>query len=81
MADVFERYKNIFISTFSLEEGVHDLVFNAIPEWDSVGHMGLIAALEEEFQISFNTDDIIDFDSFRRGVTIIKKYGVDIELE
>ena len=38
--------------------------------------MTLIAALEEEFSISVETDDIIDFSSFKKGIEILEKYGV-----
>ena len=38
--------------------------------------MTLIAALEEEYKISLETDDIVDFSSFKRGIEILKKYNV-----
>ena len=41
-----------------------------------IGHMSLIAALEEEYKISLETDDIIDFSSFKKGIEILIKYGV-----
>ena len=40
--------------------------------------MGLIAGLEESFDIELETDDIIDFSSFNKGKEILKKYGVEI---
>ena len=55
------------------------LTFQAVTEWDSVGHMGLIAALEEAFDIVFDTDDIVDFSSFEKGKEILAKYDVVIE--
>ena len=55
------------------------LKYNEIDEWDSIGHMTLISALEEEYKISFETDDIIDFSSFKKGIEILKKYKVNIE--
>ena len=53
-----------------------DLLYNSIPEWDSVGHMGLIADLEEVFDIMMEMDDIIDFSSYKKGFELIAKYGV-----
>ena len=38
--------------------------------------MNLISALEENFKISFETDDIVDFSSYEKGKEIIKKYGI-----
>ena len=52
--------------------------YNDISEWDSIGHMTLISALEEKFKISIETDDIINFSSFNEGKKILKKYGVNI---
>ena len=56
-----------------------DLEFNSIEEWDSIGHMGLIAALEESLDISFETDDIVEYSSYKKGIEILKKYNVEIE--
>ena len=55
-----------------------ELNYQSINEWDSVGHMGLMAALEETFEIEFEIDDIIDFSSFNFGKTIMAKYGIEI---
>ena len=44
----------------------------------TVGHMGLIAALEESFEISFETDDIVEYSSYKVGIEILKKYNVEI---
>ncbi|MDR1019845.1 MAG: hypothetical protein LBL73_03720 [Synergistaceae bacterium] len=52
------------------------LKYQAIQEWDSVGHMALMALLEDEFGILLDTDDIIDFSSYEAGMEILKKYDV-----
>ena len=41
-----------------------------------IGHMTLIAVLEEKFKISFETDDIVDFSSYLKGIEILKKYKI-----
>jgi len=75
-----DKYNNAFIETFSIDEKIlkKNLEYNAIPEWDSIGHMTLIGSLEETFGISMETDDIIDFSSYNKGLEILKKYKVDI---
>ena len=74
-----EKYKEAFISSFSLKDtNPSELEYQSINEWDSVGHMGLMASLEESFDIFLETDDIIDFSSFKKGIDILKKYDVDI---
>ena len=52
--------------------------FESISEWDSIGHMNLIAELEDAFDISMEMDDIIDFSSYIKGIEILKKYEVKI---
>ena len=54
-----------------------DFEYNSIPEWDSVGHMSLIAELEDVFDIMLEMDDIIDFSSYKKGFELVAKYGVD----
>ncbi|MDR1137067.1 MAG: acyl carrier protein [Synergistaceae bacterium] len=75
-----EKYKNCFIQVFELtgDADVESLTYQSIPVWDSVGHMGLMAALEDTFDIMLETDDIIDFASFEVGVKTLEKYGVDL---
>ena len=46
---------------------------------DSVGHMGLIAALEEQFDIMMEMDDIIDFSSYAKGFELVAKYELILE--
>lgn len=74
-----EKYEQIFMEMFGAgKEELQKLVYQSIPEWDSVGHMQLIAALEDEFGIMFETDDIIELDSFEKGKEFLKKYGVEL---
>ena len=76
-----QKYDQAFIVTFSIDESKLDdnLEYNTIPEWDSVGHMGLIAELEEVFDIMMEMDDIIDFSSYKKGFELIAKYGVEFQ--
>lgn len=70
-----EIYNNAFKEAFNIEESaLRGLKYQAIPEWDSVGHMNLIAALEDGFDIMMDTDDIIDFSSYEKGKEILAKY-------
>lgn len=74
-----EKYTNVFTETFEVTaEKAQSLKYQDIDAWDSVGHMGLISALEDAFDIMMDTDDIIDFDSFEKGKEILSKpeYGV-----
>ena len=74
-----QKYDQAFIESFSINDSVLDdnLTYNSIPEWDSVGHMSLIAELEEVFDIIMEMDDIIDLSSYKKGFELIAKYGVE----
>ena len=73
-----QKYQDIFIKSLSINGKKFDenIKYNEIPEWDSIGHMTLISGLEEEFDISMETDDIVDFSSFKKGIEILKKYSI-----
>ena len=72
------KYKDIFIKSLAIDDKKFNekIQYNDIPEWDSIGHMTLISGLEEEFKITMDTDDIVDFGSFKRGFEILSKYGI-----
>ena len=73
-----QKYLDIFIESISInDKKFHENIeYNEIPEWDSIGHMTLISELEEGFNISMETDDIVDFSSFKKGIEILKKYSI-----
>ena len=75
-----EKYKKIFIEALSIESSSFDekIKYNDISEWDSIGHMTLMAALEEGFSISMETDDIVDFSSFKKGIERILACSIGV---
>ena len=38
--------------------------------------MSMVAALEDAFSITMETDDIVNFSSYKKGFEILSKYGV-----
>lgn len=74
-----EKYVQAFVEGLEISaDQTEGLAYEAIPEWDSVGHMNLIGCLEEAFDIMMETDDIIELNSFEKGIEILKKYGITI---
>ena len=75
-----EKYDQVFIESFSItaDQLNENLVYQSVQQWDSIGHMGMVAALEEAFDIMMETDDIIDFGSYKKGVELLAKYNVVI---
>ncbi len=74
-----QKLKTLFSQTFEIPEAevVDDLAYTSIPLWDSIGHMALIAALDREFDVMLDTQDIIDMNSFKKAKEILTKYGVN----
>ncbi len=77
-----KKLQEIFLESLDIKEDKFNegLKYNEIPEWDSIGHMSLVSAIEEKFSITMETDDIIDFNSFQKGQEILEsKYQIKFE--
>ena len=74
-----EKYDTAFIQVFEIEQDQlnSSLEYQSIKSWDSVGHMALVAELEDVFDIMLEMDDIVDFGSYETGIETMKKYGVE----
>ena len=76
MSDL-DKYKNVFVEAFGVSiDDVEGLKYDEIEEWDSVGHMRMIALLEEAFIIEPEIDDVFNYQSFENGKNILKSYGI-----
>jgi acyl carrier protein len=67
---------NVFREHFQLlsDAAVEDLAYNQARGWDSLGHLGLVARIEEAFGIMMETDDVLEMSSFAKAVEIVEKY-------
>lgn len=70
------KLKEIFVSTLDAtsDQVNDDLKYSVFPNWDSVAHMALIAAIEEAFDIMVDAEDVIDMSSFAKAKEIVSKY-------
>tara|TARA_Y100001980_G_C14546858_1_gene327145 strand:+ start:1016 stop:1252 length:237 start_codon:yes stop_codon:yes gene_type:complete len=75
-----QKYNEAFRVAFEINDSQlgSELKYESIQEWDSIGHMSLIAELEDAFDISMEMDDIIDFSSYDKGKELLKKYNIEI---
>lgn len=75
-----EKYNTAFKECLDATDEMlgEELVYQSVDSWDSVGHMQLVAAIEDAFDIMMDTDDIIDFSSYETGKKILKKYDVEL---
>ncbi len=53
------------------ETDVNTLVFGQHPHWDSLGHMSLVATLEETFGVSLEEKDVLEIDSYASAAAVL----------
>ena len=75
MSRLIETFREAL--NLSANVDVRALRYNEIKEWDSVGHMTLVAALEEAFDVMLDTEDVLDMSNFDKAIEILGKYDVD----
>jgi acyl carrier protein len=61
----------------SIEQITEELAYQSIAEWDSITHMILISQLEDDFNVSIDTDDVIDMSSVAKAKEILTKLGIN----
>ena len=77
--DNLKKYNDVFCRVLSVNESElnENFTFKDMPQWDSVAHLSLISELEDEFDILFESEDILHYGSYLNGIEILKKYGVE----
>lgn len=74
-----QTYDDAFVESLGVTtEELPGLAYQSVAGWDSVGHMSLVAVLEEAFGITLEMDDILDLSSYEVGKQILAKYGVAV---
>jgi acyl carrier protein len=61
-----DRIKSVMSQIFGITPHSIDAASSqeTITRWDSLGHMNLCAALEEEFNVQFDTDQVVSMVNF-----------------
>ena len=70
-----DRIKNVMSSVFGISK--EDIKTDASPDniesWDSLKHMNLIVALEEEFNFELSDDEIVEMMNYKLLIEIVEK--------
>ena len=77
-----DRLLDCFVQTFAINRDQIiplKLAYQSISEWDSVGHMALVAEIECTFDIRLDTDDIIGMSDVFKAIEIVQKHGVVLD--
>ena len=73
--NIEERIKNVMSAVFEIPANKIDKESSPdnIESWDSLKHMNIVVALEEEFNIQFTDDEIIELINFSLMEVVIKE--------
>lgn len=75
--DLRERLRTVFVEALALDDDVEveNLRYRDVPQWDSIGHMTLVAAIEDEFGVALDTEQVIDLSGFDVAEVMLRKLG------
>lgn len=75
-----EKYNEIFCRLFSVKPDQLDnrFLYQSVPAWDSIGHMEMVAELEDALGIAMEAEDILNFNSYNKGKELLRKYDIEI---
>jgi len=74
------KIKQIMADVFGININniTNDASVDSIEEWDSLNHLKLILALEDELNISFSEEETVEIMSYLILVEILKNYKIGI---
>jgi acyl carrier protein len=75
-----ETVKDAFVTALGLSSSsdFEQLAYGQQKEWDSVGHMALVAELEERFDIMLDTDEVVGMSSYPVALDILRGHGIEV---
>ena len=70
---VRDKLEILFKNTFNIkDEDISKASQNNLKNWDSVNHMNLILAIEKEFDITLDNNDVVKLSDFKSCFQLIK---------
>ena len=77
MNSKYDRYRGIMCDVLSLNTAdVEQATYKSSENWSSLTHLILIDRLEEEFDCMFTREEILSFQSYEKGLSILKTKGL-----
>jgi acyl carrier protein len=61
MTDLDTLLRKLFIDVFDIEDDEYsdDLSYDDTPDWDSLGHMKMVAAISQELDVEFDIEEVM----------------------
>ena len=75
-----EALRSAFDRAFELPPGIdhESLAYRGHERWDSLGHMVLVAELEQTFDVMLETDDVLGLSSYPVARETLRRLGADL---
>ena len=73
LKEVLSRIFNVSLDTIT-----EDASPDTIESWDSLRHMNLVLALEEEFGVEFTDDQVVEILSYKLIKIVLKEHGIEL---
>ena len=75
-----DKLKSIFLEVLDLPPDVdpYSIRYAEVETWDSLAHMVLVGELEQQFDVMFDTDDVLNMSDLNMATKILEKLGVDL---
>lgn len=69
-----KRYDNIIMDVFGVDSVDESMTRENTEKWDSLVHLTFVTAIEDEFEIMLETEDILNLKSYADGLCMLEKY-------
>ena len=74
---MLDKFKEIFCGALEIgADEAETASTETLENWDSLHHMNLVAALEDEFSIELEPEEVIEMTSYSTVLETLKKHGV-----
>lgn len=75
-----ERFRSIVADVLGIPAAqvTDDLKPDLVDSWDSLNHINILGALEQEFAVTFATDDLAGTQSIASLKALLAQHGVEL---
>ncbi len=71
-----KRVEKILHTVFKIDAVNMQTSIDSVDAWDSLGHMKLVAAIEQEFSLSFSFHEITELTSVEKILSCLEKKSI-----
>jgi acyl carrier protein len=72
------KLAKVFVDALDLppETDVTTLAYGLHEHWDSIGHMALVAEIEDAYGVMLDTEDLIGISNWQTAVDLLGRLGI-----